>query len=198
MTPENDSDNFECTETTTIFLVSSYQYIFSVLAFCFIGKPYRQPFYTNGMLFEFNPILSHILLISVLFRWSNNRVFFLRPPSHIPPIIYESIAVAFVISLVVMTAVTVYLTISPHEWINGLMGMVEVPMSWRWNIIIIAVVNLVLLLVTEAAIVELFVRRRVQHSLLWKSSGSAGKISSAGRYDAVSVVVESNVEEDLT
>ncbi|MCR9066956.1 MAG: hypothetical protein NXI00_23510, partial [Cytophagales bacterium] len=41
-----DSNNSECAEVTTIFVVANFQYIFGVLAFS-VGKPYRLPIISN-------------------------------------------------------------------------------------------------------------------------------------------------------
>ncbi|XP_052083585.1 polyamine-transporting ATPase 13A3-like, partial [Mytilus californianus] len=55
-----DADNVESWETTTIFLISSYQYI--TVAFCFSqGPPFRKPIYTN---------LPYLVTLMLLFSFS--------------------------------------------------------------------------------------------------------------------------------
>ncbi|XP_063410075.1 polyamine-transporting ATPase 13A3-like [Mytilus trossulus] len=55
-----DADNVDSWETTTIFLISSYQYI--TVAFCFSqGPPFRKPIYTN---------LPYLITLMLLFSFS--------------------------------------------------------------------------------------------------------------------------------
>ncbi|CAC5383954.1 Probable cation-transporting ATPase 13A3,Cation-transporting ATPase 13A2,Cation-transporting ATPase catp-5 [Mytilus coruscus] len=55
-----EADNVESWETTTIFLISSYQYI--TVAFCFSqGPPFRKPIYTN---------LPYLVTLMLLFSFS--------------------------------------------------------------------------------------------------------------------------------
>jgi len=68
---EAHSDNSQCYEVTTIFLFSNFQYITSVFAYS-VGKPFRQPFYTNI------PYVVTLVLMTAV-----NLVLLLYPPDFI-------------------------------------------------------------------------------------------------------------------
>lgn len=68
---QSHSDNSQCYEVTTIFLFSNFQYITSVFAYS-VGKPFRQPFYTNL------PYVITLVLMTAV-----NLVLLLCPPAKV-------------------------------------------------------------------------------------------------------------------
>eukprot|EP01112_Ceratiomyxa_fruticulosa_P010807 TRINITY_DN2870_c0_g1_i1.p1 TRINITY_DN2870_c0_g1~~TRINITY_DN2870_c0_g1_i1.p1 ORF type:complete len:1135 (-),score=190.03 TRINITY_DN2870_c0_g1_i1:110-3514(-) len=66
----NPKDNVLCVENSTVFLLSIFQYIAVVLAFC-INKPFRKPFYTNPVLtFSLISLIGICIYITLYpFKW---------------------------------------------------------------------------------------------------------------------------------
>ena len=85
-----DDENVECYENTVLFCLSSFLMINVAIAFA-TGEPYRKPIYTN----------SQILLISNICALKTNRLMFVLG--------------LFVISVVVLYALTAYITLWPAD-----------------------------------------------------------------------------------
>jgi cation-transporting ATPase 13A3/4/5 len=69
--PLNKDDNLESYEDSALFLVGNFQYLIVAAAFS-IGKPFREPIYTN---FYFMGVYVVIFMYSVALLVSSNESF---------------------------------------------------------------------------------------------------------------------------
>src|SRR3990167_2244551 len=63
-TVDANDKNSNCAEVSSIWLVANFQYIFAVVAYS-VDKPFRKPFYTNSLYFNFILILQDDLLTRI-------------------------------------------------------------------------------------------------------------------------------------
>lgn len=124
MAPPNSrpkGDQLEATnfENTTLFLVSSFQYILFAAVFS-IGPPYRKSMYTNGAWL----CKVRCVFVEVKKAW-----------------LMASIGALLLFNLIALLA--------PPTPVSQLLGLVAVPMSGRMVMLVAVVINMVLAVVYE-------------------------------------------------
>ena len=101
-------------ENTALFLLSCFQYILVAGVFS-VGPPYRKPIYSNGE-------LSLIALASG----------------------YADMVVWLMFCLIGLGGFSTYVLLAPTDWIANILDIIDIPQSFKFQLLLIAILNIIL------------------------------------------------------